>query len=340
MPEIDTDLFQVLVLALLAIAVLILVAALSSLSSIRKLLKNQGSLGQAPLLESVPGALDTDVASKILEDDDLALEEPGSSWNDGLVSDPVASESAEAAEQIVEPATAGIEPGWDAAAVGDSWDQDLEPAAETRTDVGDAAGTEDGAAPIDPFTGEAVGAGSDAVAETDEHPFMRDAGDSAPQSTLDEPEEQPFERNGRWYFRRDDELLVYEEGTGEWVAAEEPERNVQGSWGGALASSGEGLAATSASVDESVGGGDAETDLQPEPDLQPDADLQPEPDLQPETDLEPEVAETSRFETVQPAEEKAEQKPVGEGGFWKCSSCGAVNGSSAATCRMCFSARP
>ncbi|HEY7875973.1 MAG TPA: hypothetical protein VIG64_12720, partial [Actinomycetota bacterium] len=31
--------------------------------------------------------------------------------------------------------------------------------------------------------------------------------------------ERPFERGGRWYFRRGGELLVYEEGTGEWVTA-------------------------------------------------------------------------------------------------------------------------
>jgi ribosomal protein L40E len=35
----------------------------------------------------------------------------------------------------------------------------------------------------------------------------------------DEPQEQPFERDGRWWFRRGDELLVYEESTGQWVPA-------------------------------------------------------------------------------------------------------------------------
>ena len=36
-----------------------------------------------------------------------------------------------------------------------------------------------------------------------------------------EPEEQPFERDGRWWFRRDGELLVYDERTGQWGPAPE-----------------------------------------------------------------------------------------------------------------------
>ena len=38
-------------------------------------------------------------------------------------------------------------------------------------------------------------------------------------SISQEPQEQPFERDGRWWFRRGDELLVYEERTGQWVGA-------------------------------------------------------------------------------------------------------------------------
>ena len=89
----------------------------------------------------------------------------------------------------------------------------------------------------------------------------------------DEPEEQPFERDGRWWFKRGGELLVYDEGTGQWVAAP----------------------AAGAS--------------------QPAATTTP-------------IATTTT--TAAPAE-------VGEG--WKCSSCGAINGSTATSCRMCFAPR-
>ena len=35
----------------------------------------------------------------------------------------------------------------------------------------------------------------------------------------DAPEEQPFERDGRWLFKRGDELLVYDEQSGQWESA-------------------------------------------------------------------------------------------------------------------------
>lgn len=92
----------------------------------------------------------------------------------------------------------------------------------------------------------------------------------------DEPEEQPFEREGRWWFKRGGELLVYEEGTGQWVAA-------PGGGGGAPASTG-----------------------------------------------------TAAFPTTG-SEAGVTQADAGEG--WKCSSCGAVNGSTATSCRMCFTPR-
>jgi hypothetical protein len=91
------------------------------------------------------------------------------------------------------------------------------------------------------------------------------------------PEEQPFEKDGRWWFKRGDELLVYDEQTGQWQPA--PANNPFSSGG---APSG-----------------------------------------------------------MQPAAAMGGAQPSGEsGGFWKCTSCGAVNGSTSATCRMCFAARP
>jgi hypothetical protein len=87
-----------------------------------------------------------------------------------------------------------------------------------------------------------------------------------------EPQEQPFERDGRWWFRRGDELLVYEESTGQWQPA------------GAGSAPAGGTAPMPATEGVATG------------------------------------TET--------------------GGHWKCPTCGAVNGSTAASCRMCFTPRP
>ncbi|MFN2524983.1 MAG: Ran-binding zinc finger domain-containing protein [Actinomycetota bacterium] len=93
-----------------------------------------------------------------------------------------------------------------------------------------------------------------------------------------EPQDQPFERDGRWWFRRGTELLVYDEGTGQWVAAPP----------GGVAGTGTAAAAGTAAAPSAVLAGEQ----------------------------------------------------AGAGAFWKCPSCGAVNGATATTCRMCFTARP
>lgn len=89
------------------------------------------------------------------------------------------------------------------------------------------------------------------------------------------PEEQPFERDGRWWFKRGLEILVYDEQTGQWQPA--PADNPFS--GGVVAQPG---------------------------------------------------AVTSQVPVAQES----------GAGFWKCPSCGAVNGATSATCRMCFAARP
>lgn len=85
------------------------------------------------------------------------------------------------------------------------------------------------------------------------------------------PEEQPFERDGRWWYKRGAEMLVYDEATGQWQPA--PSDNP-----------------LSRAASAGSGGGE------------------------------------------QPLDTSA--------GFWKCASCGAVNGATASTCRMCFAAKP
>jgi predicted RNA-binding Zn-ribbon protein involved in translation (DUF1610 family) len=91
-----------------------------------------------------------------------------------------------------------------------------------------------------------------------------------------DPQDQPFERDGRWWFKRGDELLVYDEGTGQWQPAP--------GGAGVAAAAGTGTAQMPA-----VGGAVATQEV---------------------------------------------------GAHWKCPTCGAVNGSTAASCRMCFTARP
>lgn len=102
------------------------------------------------------------------------------------------------------------------------------------------------------------------------------------------PEETPFERDGRWWFKRGDELLVYDEQAGQWITP--PPGTTPGGGGAGQPSSG------GAGYRYDTGGGATEA--------------------------------------------AAAGVSTGEPGGWRCPSCGAINGASATTCRMCFSARP
>lgn len=124
---------------------------------------------------------------------------------------------------------------------------------------------------------EEVSTGFVSMAEVE--PQLAQASSGAVTLRGDEPEEQPFEREGRWWFKRGGELLVYEEGTGQWVPAD------------AGASATGGVAASTS---------------------------------------------TSAFPTTG-SDIGVSQVDTGEG--WKCSSCGAINGSTATSCRMCFAPR-
>jgi hypothetical protein len=206
MPNIDTDLFQVLTLALLFLALLSLLGALSILSGIKKRLESG------------------DVGGSVTSDQSASTYDYGSTG-----------------------ATA------------------YEPVGSYGGTTGYAAGS----------TTQTQEVKTDFVPIAEATPAAQPAATGAA-TTLrgDEPEEQPFERDGRWWFKRGGELLVYDEGTGQWVA------------------SGAGTAAPGA-----AGG-----------------------------------VQTTSFQTP-----VATRSDAGEG--WKCASCGAVNGSTATTCRMCFAPR-
>jgi hypothetical protein len=53
----------------------------------------------------------------------------------------------------------------------------------------------------------------------------------------------------------------------------------------------------------------------------------------------PDATVTQTITDITTTEPEAEEEP-GQQGFWKCPTCGAVNGSTATSCRMCFAARP
>lgn len=129
-------------------------------------------------------------------------------------------------------------------------------------------------------------------------PPIFSAEESAPSAGAaeDEPQEQPFERDGRWWFRRGDELLVYDEQTGQWLPAP--------------------AATVAASIAQNVQGSAGAASVATETRTSSLRDLQPGSELSGQASSEP------------------------SSGFWKCPSCGAVNGSTATSCRMCFSARP
>ena len=114
------------------------------------------------------------------------------------------------------------------------------------------------------------------------------------------PEGQPFEREGRWWFRRDDELLVYDDATSEWKAAP---ASPGGSSPRAPASDGDGDPAARAETAD-VG------------------------------------ANVATIDGEEPVATESALRPRPEGATsWKCPTCGATNGSASGNCRMCFAAR-
>ncbi len=134
---------------------------------------------------------------------------------------------------------------------------------------------------------------------------------AATPAAQDGPREQPFERDGRWWFKRGDELLVYDEVTSQWVTAETAAASPTGGFDLSGSSQNAGAGGSSAARRETSGA--------------------------PEPSLAAQPASNATTETAAEQSELEEQTVAGQG--WKCSSCGAVNASSSSTCRMCFAAR-
>lgn len=310
MPEIDRDLFQVLALALLLIAVLVLLAMLSALSRVNKLLQQQLTELKARSTDQPPEVATS--ATEFVGDEDFPDVASDSVIEDEanlLESSPGLDEAAaEEQDEPVPPEVAHQEPALEAPAH-DEFAASSEPAS-TSSEPGLVGG-------VDPFTGESAEVSSTPAEESDpfgaqpvgaanaldeEHPFETGAADSG--TAAGEEEEQPFEKDGRWYFKRDEELLVYDESTGDWVGAEPTEVAAEPTSSAGAAS---GISDTSGSA---VSDGS--------------------------------TTDTEQFDAIESLDtgSEAAQEPAAAGGFWKCPSCGAVNGSTASTCRMCFAARP
>ena len=135
-----------------------------------------------------------------------------------------------------------------------------------------------------------------------------------------EPEgaDEPFEQDGRWWYRRGTELLVYDEQAEAWVepaaaAAPEPEPELH-------------------PLDEARGWDREPAVVAPTP--EPDVPYEPEV-------VTPTEEPVSPPESITEASEVTETTPeAGAGSHWKCPACGVINGSTATSCRMCFAARP
>lgn len=257
MPELDPDLVTLLTLGLLGLIVICLLGVMSSIGRVRK-------------------AIERAAAQREREREDR--------WQPATTAavPAAAAEPEPAIERRPESIGTAREPE-EAEAQGTS---SYEPASSTSSETSNgpgvvaAQGSSSGPEPDEAAShSESTAASSSAqsVAASTTSP-------STTTQTTDEPQEQPFERDGRWWFRRGNELLVYDEGTGQWIAAPEGRHRP------------------------------AQAETQPIP-----------------TTISNVAAGTVGSESSASSEQH---------GFWKCPSCGAVNGSTATSCRMCFTARP
>ncbi|MGH2809051.1 MAG: hypothetical protein ACRDKT_17445 [Actinomycetota bacterium] len=221
-------------------------------------------------------------------------------------------------------------------------------------------------------TDQGADPGADPFADTS---FADDVSDQVPEPA----EPQPYQRDGRWWFERDGELLVYDDVKGEWIpagaegsesleqAVETPDETVSDE----PRETSEPVAAATSTFTESPSdaaaaqepGSDVDAENVPEqattsPWAEPrQADPFTHPLDEPRPEYEP-AATAPAEETPAPTEEPVgaevaapveetpttEAAPVEEApqpaSYWKCPSCGVVNGSTATSCRMCFTARP
>jgi hypothetical protein len=259
MPELDPDLVNLLTIGLLAVIVILLLVAISSIGRVRKAIERAAAQRERQREDRWESAAPSAAAQTGTVEPEPAIErspEPAAS-----------TRAADSSSQEQEPATA-------------------EPVGATAGGGGPGAvtaGTAAGATAAGSSRGEAYAGGTSEGAVSSSTAEPAAASTTASTQTTNEPQEQPFERDGRWWFRRGSELLVYDEGTGQWMTA--PEER----------------------------GRHSPMETQPIP---------------------------TTISNVATESSTGEASVSEQHGFWKCPSCGAVNGSTATSCRMCFTARP
>lgn len=248
----DIELFQWVLLGLLAVGIIVLIALLGTLGGIKKALEQRSrDAGDSP---ATGGALET------------SAYEQAAGYG--------ASEPGEAAR----PASGDTYPPTETAATTAT----STPAASTGQagsirSVLAQHGMSETAQPAETRQPEAA------------QPEETGVVDSVFAAHADDPQEEPFQRDGRWWFKRGDELLLYDEASGQWQPAPDE---------GAAAPAATAPPATTAATPQTSAG----------------------------------------VQTTQVTGGPAVADQVST--FWKCPTCGAVNGSTATTCRMCFAARP
>lgn len=277
MPEIDIDTFQVLALLLLVAAVALSALALITVTRLRDEL-----LDREPFQEPRPGSSagypsaytpqPTETFPRTSSPLTPSTQAPA--WASGRQSEPAGGGYASEPSAARPAPTGGYEPPRTeepATAYEPAPSTAYQPTAETAYEP----------------SGGGLGSGAPEPASA-----ASVTGPSSLETAAAEPipEEQPFERDGRWWYKRGDELLVYDEGSGQWETA----------------------------PDGSLG-------------------FSPQPQM-PES--RPSAASEYASVGATPAGSPGGAVHDDPGGFWKCTSCGAINGSTAGSCRMCFAAHP
>ena len=291
------DLYQGLVLGLLAVSVLVLAGIFTRLGRIGRSLEASTVPAAAPRSEEedVPAsvAADTGAAAETTTEAAASEAEPVSDGEWELV--PVAVQETEPEED--EPEVVAQEP---------EHEREGEPAADEEPEV------EHEAEPVAAQEPEPEREAEPVAAQDHEHEAepvaAQEAEHDTEQADSEGSEEKPFRRDGRWWFRRDDELLVYDDASGEWLPSDAGPRESSFVIG---------------------------------------RDPAPVAGVEPGSDLTRETASVTTKERDAVSENAGQVFPEGEAteqlaasSFWKCATCGAVNGSTAASCRMCFAARP
>ena len=192
MPELDADVYQWVALGLLGIILVVLILALATLRRIRKAIERtvavpessqQHQLGESPATSHQAGDVEATAQRPVLSAESPSAGEPLGASNER--GEPQPAPLTTAPSQAAGASEGGLDTG-----------AYLRAQSARNQTVAQESVAADSAAP--------------SAAETREQ---------APVTRAEEPEEQPFERDGRWWFRRDEELLVYDERTGQWGPA-------------------------------------------------------------------------------------------------------------------------